>query len=334
MYDQSPLSPEKRRRLSRAHGGKSEARWFHRLDLLHKAGEILRRVVVGVYTVGFLHAGNFAYMALIATFAFFIVTAAVGGLLGSTDFGAGLIGSFLSTLPPDVAEVLRLPINSATTARSGPVLWLSGLVSLWTTGSLIESVREIQHTSYGTQPTRPFWHYRLSSIVVIIGSVLLSMMAFSVQFLMTGVQEFVSAHFPTAAANTFFVLGRIIPFLVLFLTLYALFHQTCPSSYRRPDCPKWPGAVLVSSWWLGATALLPVFLANVANYDLTYGSLAGAVIALIFFYIIGLGMVTGAQLNAALANEDEAAETTAEHAAAPSSDGAAEQEHMLERAQI
>ena len=330
MYDHSPLSPERRRRLSQKHGGKSEARWFHRLDLLHKAREILRRVGIGVYSVGFLHSGNFAYMALIAVFAFFIVVAAVGGIVGSTYFGAGLIGSFLSTLPPDVAEVLRAPIQSATTARSGPVLWLSGLVSLWTTGSLIETVREIQHAAYGTKATKPFWQYRLVSIVVIIGSVLLAIFAFSVQFLMTGIQEFVTAHFPTAAANTFFVLGRIIPFAVLFLTLYALFHQTCPSRYRRPDCPKWPGAVLVSTWWLGATALLPLFLANVADYDLTYGSLAGAVIALIFFYIIGLGMVTGAQLNAALANEDEAAETTAEHAAID----AAEQKHMLERAQL
>jgi membrane protein len=48
--------------------------------------------------------------------------------------------------------------------------------------------------------------------------------------------------------------------------------------------------------------LLPLFLTSMADYDLTYGSLAGVMIALIFFYLIGLGMVTGAQLNAALAN--------------------------------
>ena len=42
-----------------------------------------------------------------------------------------------------------------------------------------------------------------------------------------------------------------------------------------------------------------------ANYDLAYGSLAGVMVALIFFYLVGLGMVTGAQLNAALANATE-----------------------------
>ena len=53
------------------------------------------------------------------------------------------------------------------------------------------------------------------------------------------------------------------------------------------------------------TALLPGILASVTNYDLTYGSLAGAMIALIFFFIVGLGMVVGAELNAALAEAPE-----------------------------
>ena len=33
---------------------------------------------------------------------------------------------------------------------------------------------------------------------------------------------------------------------------------------------------------------------------MTYGSLAGVIIALLYFYIIGLGLVLGAQVNAAV----------------------------------
>ena len=58
-------------------------------------------------------------------------------------------------------------------------------------------------------------------------------------------------------------------------------------------------------WWLATTALLPVVLRNLGSYDLTYGSLAGVMIALIFFFIIGLGVVIGAELNAALAETPE-----------------------------
>jgi membrane protein len=41
------------------------------------------------------------------------------------------------------------------------------------------------------------------------------------------------------------------------------------------------------------------------SYDLTYGSLAGIMIALFFFWLVGLGMVVGAELNAALAESPE-----------------------------
>lgn len=53
------------------------------------------------------------------------------------------------------------------------------------------------------------------------------------------------------------------------------------------------------------TALLPMILSNLTNYDMTYGSLAGVMIALIFFFLVGLGLVVGAQLNAALAEADD-----------------------------
>ena len=306
MSSPSPLSPEERaRRVSP--DGANEARWFGRLNLSRKTWEIFKRVLTGVYTVGFLHAGNFAYMSLIAVFAFFIISASVGGLLCRTDFGIELIRSFLSTVPPNVADALRAPIESAITARSGPVLWLSALVGLWTTGSLIETIREIQHAAYGTVATRPFWRYRLTSIIIIIGAVLLAIIAFSTQFLLVTATEIIARFIPILDGKTLLlVLGRLLPFLILFGALYALLFQTTPSAYRDKTCPRWPGALTVALLWLAVTTLLPLFLANVSDYDLTYGSLAGAVIALIFFYMVGLAVVAGAQLNAALVNTGDA----------------------------
>ena len=43
------------------------------------------------------------------------------------------------------------------------------------------------------------------------------------------------------------------------------------------------------------------------SYDATYGSLAGVMVVLFFFYLIGLGVVIGAELNAALAESPEEA---------------------------
>ena len=68
---------------------------------------------------------------------------------------------------------------------------------------------------------------------------------------------------------------------------------------------KWPGPLFVTLWWLATTALLPIVLTSLGGYDLTYGSLAGVIIALFFFFVIGLGVVIGAELNAALAETPE-----------------------------
>ena len=78
-----------------------------------------------------------------------------------------------------------------------------------------------------------------------------------------------------------------------------------PAAYRTRRYPKWPGAVLTTAWWIATTAALPPLLRTIFAYDLTYGSLAGIMIALFFFWLVGLGMVMGAELNAALAETPE-----------------------------
>lgn len=58
-------------------------------------------------------------------------------------------------------------------------------------------------------------------------------------------------------------------------------------------------------WWIAVTLALPPLLASLLSYDATYGSLAGVMVALFFFYLVGLGMVMGAELNAALVEVED-----------------------------
>lgn len=307
MSEHSPLSPEARAHLPVVEQAEiSEASWFQHLDRYHQSWEVLKRMIVGVYSEGFVHAGNFAYLSLVVLFSFCIVAAAIAGAFGQTQSGLALIEAFFRTVPPGVAEALRGPVESAMTARSGPLLWFGAAVSLWTTASLIETFRDILHRAYGTTPHLHFWQYRLGSFATIVTSVLLAMLAFSAQVLVTAIQELVYRFIPAAQNVTgYFAWGRILPFVTLFVAIYIVFRSLTPRKYRDRVFPKWPGAALVSLWWLGCTAVLPWFLSSVSNYDLTYGSLAGVMVALIFFYLIGLGLVSGAQLNAALANRHE-----------------------------
>ncbi|MBO9714700.1 YihY/virulence factor BrkB family protein [Sphingomonas sp.] len=294
----SPESPEARRL---GLGTRPQHRRGIR-GFLDKSWVILKRVVVGTFEDGFTFAGNLAYLSLVTLFPFFIVAAAFARLIGKTGEGLHALDAFLRTVPPDVATVLRQPVHDVLEARTGSLLWFGAIVGLWTTAGFIETIRGILRQAYGVRSRTPFWRYRLGAIGLIVGSVILVMAAFSFQVALTAAEQFLYRVFPFASdAQRTISLTRLAPGLALFGALYMLFYSLTPGTYRKSKCPKWPGAALTTGWWLATTALLPGILASVTSYDLTYGSLAGAMIALIFFFIVGLGLVLGAELNAALA---------------------------------
>ncbi|MEO1046068.1 MAG: YihY/virulence factor BrkB family protein [Pseudomonadota bacterium] len=265
---------------------------------------VIRDVFERTYEDGFVLAGNFAYLSLLAIFPFFIVATTIAGTFGRTEYGYDAVEAFLIALPPSVARALSEPVQSTLTARSGPLLWFSVVVGLWTTASLIETIRDIIRRAYVVTDMRPFWHYRLGSIIGIILMVLVTMLAFSLGVLLQGAQEFVDAVLPfSTSVLGFIAFGQLATGLVLFGALFLLFRLLTPRSFRRARDRLWPGPLFITLWWMGLLALLPVFLNNIASYDLTYGSLAGVMVSLIFFFLIGLSMVIGAELNAALSRQ-------------------------------
>ncbi|MFM9977719.1 MAG: YihY/virulence factor BrkB family protein [Sphingomonadaceae bacterium] len=292
MQNISPQSPEERSKRRRVD-----------LKALGPGGgiyEVGKRVVVGVFNDGFIHAGNLAYLTLLTLFPFFIVIAALASLLGRSEDTLVAVGGFLATLPPEVRALLETPIVDVLTAQTGSLLWLGGLIGLWTVGSFIETVRDILRRAYGTTFSRPFWQYRLRSIGVIIGSVIVMMVAFSAQVLLAAAEQFVLRLVPFADDVASLIgLSKLVPLFIVWGALFLMIFSLTPGKYR--DAPKWPGALFIALWWYGALGLLPVILTQFADYDLTYGSLAGVIITLFFFWIIGLGIVIGAHLNAALA---------------------------------
>lgn len=264
---------------------------------------VVRRAAIGVYTDGFIHAGNIAYLALLTMFPFFIVMATLAQFFGRTPDVQLAVHSFLRTLPRSVREFIAQPIHDVLAAHNkGALLWLGTLVGLWTVGSFVETIRDILHRAYGTKPSKSFWHYRAGSILIIVVSVVLAMSAFSAQVVLTGAEQFVLHLLPFGdQIEPLISLSRIFPLLMLIAALYAMFATLTPMKYRFAPCPKWPGALFTAFWWMAVTMLLPVVVSAFGGYGRTYGSLAGVIITLIFFWLVGLGLVFGAHLNAALA---------------------------------
>lgn len=301
MRDVSPESPEARRTHPDAHP--------HRKGFIGHIGpgshvfEFIRRAVVGVYNDGFIHAGNLAYLTLLALFPFFIILAAAAQLIGRPDENLAAIHSLVRAFPVSTGEMVEATAVQVLSLRTGPLLWFGAAIGVWTVGSFIETIREILRRAYGTDYDRPFWQYRLIGVAIIVVAVGMLIAAFSMQIMLTAAEEFVARFLPATGT----VLDRIgntrfVPILMTFVASYMLFWSLAPRRYRGRGYPKWPGALFVTLWWYLALLLAPRILALFDGYTLTYGGLAGVMIAMLFFWVIGYGFVIAAHINAALAN--------------------------------
>lgn len=264
---------------------------------------VAARVITGTWSDGFVLAGNLAYLSLLTLFPFFIVVATVAGTFGRTADGVHAIATFLRTVPPDVGKLIAAPIREVIAARSQKgLLTLGIIVTLWTVSGFIETIREIVRRAYGTTSSRPVWEYRLGAMLLIVLAVALMLVAFAVQVMLTAIEQFVVRLLPIQDHLIGALgIGRVAPAAALFAALWGIFYVLTPKKIREGKCPTWPGPLLITVVWMGTTMLLPAILGLFGGYNLTYGSLAGVIVALLFFYIIGLGLVMGAQLNAALA---------------------------------
>jgi membrane protein len=268
------------------------------------ARAVLWRVTEDTFNDGFIHAGNLAYLSMLAIFPFFILGASLFELIGGRENAKEMILSVALALPDSVATVIVPVAETVVYARDGWLLWVGGALGLWTVSSLIETIRAVLRRAYGTPAQGAFWRYRLGSIGLILGAVVLLMLSLFSQVMIGGAQEVIGAAFPQLAELIGALsLSRLVPAFGLALSLYILFASLTPARFRRPRGRVWPGALFTTAWWIIVAAALPVVLRRFFTYDLTYGSLAGAVVTLLFFWLVGLGLVIGAELNAALALE-------------------------------
>jgi len=296
------FSPEARRRAVEALGSDPSIGKRAVGDVRGRPLVVLRRVAVGTWNDGFIHAGNLAYMSLLAIFPFFILGAAVLGTFGDPGDQSATVDAVQSALPPSVGNVIGPAARSAIEERGGLFLSAASLIAVWTITSLIETIRDILRRAYGTPHTTSFLWHRLVSSGIVISLMVLLILALVAQVLIGTAEETIDAFAPQLVhALGTLALSRIAPAVVVFGAIYFLFYWLAPPAYRLKRYPKWPGALVVTTWWVLVSLAFPPLIRSMFTISMTYGSLAGIMITLFFFWLIGLGVVVGAELNAALA---------------------------------
>jgi membrane protein len=89
--------------------------------------------------------------------------------------------------------------------------------------------------------------------------------------------------------------------LVIVSGILAILYYSAPN-VRQPGF-RWvsPGSALAVVLWITASALFALYVANFSSYNKTYGTLASAIVFLVWLWITNIAILLGAELNAELA---------------------------------
>lgn len=251
---------------------------------------------------GLMMAGHLSFITLLAFFPFLIFLVALGGFVGRTEAGAELVAVMFYVMPPLVKEGLEGPIMEVLERPRGDLLTIGILFTIWTAGSALEAVRHVINRAHGAVEYRPLWRRRatsLSFVILFSGLIVLGVMLLVVGPIAYGYVEDwfdLDPGWNIAFVGLRFGLTSLI-FLMAVVTLY----QILPARRLRMR-HTFPGAVLVVILWVAAAGAFSRYLGAVGGYDVTYGSLGGIIVALLFFYVVGAIFILGAEFNAALAH--------------------------------
>lgn len=243
-------------------------------------------------------AGYIAYSAFLSAFPFAIFATALGASFVSPEESDAIIDALFDLAPGHVAQTLEPVVRSVTQGQGNNLVTISGLGGLWVASNAIEAIRVGFDRAYATPQPRHFVVRRL----VAIGFVLLATLTFGLlgaliiaaPLALTLAEQAAGFSAPVGVGLVRYGLG--LGMLTLFLFQLHLLLPT-----RRPPRRRlWPGiATSVALWALGAYGF-SLYLAAAPSYSITYGTLAGVIVTLLFFYLTGAAILLGAQVNAVL----------------------------------
>ena len=175
---------------------------------------------------------------------------------------------------------------------------LSAMFAIWIASNAVEAFRIAFDRAYEVDDPRTFFENRaLAIILVFVGAVVAALLGVSIilsPIIISIVDEQLPGRLPPMAGYATYAIG-----IIVFMGFMLLMHRVLPGRSMR-GTRLWPGVIVTTVLWIAAARLFTFYLSSAASYTVTYGTLAGVIIVLMFFYITGATIIFGAEFNAAV----------------------------------
>lgn len=204
-------------------------------------------------------------------------------------------------VPPSALGTVLEAFNQTAAAASTGKITFGLVAALWSASVGFSAIQGTLNVVYRVKETRPYWRARLSAIgVTFLLSIVVSLMLaslliadFCARLAHLRIREHLLA---VLTANSVRTIGWLLATAFLSL-LFALIY------YFGPDVKvsrwRWltPGAAFGMLGWLLGSLGLRVYVHYFNNYSATYGSLGTVIILLTWFYLSGLMLLLGGEIN-------------------------------------
>ena len=250
--------------------------------------------------------GRAAELGFYFLFALFPTLFSASSILGlaarSADQFYDKLLNYLALVIPTSALGTILETFNETTAAATPGKVTFGLIAaIWSASVGISAIQDTLNVVYKVQDTRSFLRARIYAIgltiilTVVVTLILIAMLGGDLVAAVANHRIY--NHFLSiAAAFSAKLIGGTIATALLALS-FAVIYYWAPDVKAR--CWHWltPGGTIGILGWLLASFGLRIYLHFFNSYSVTYGSLGAVIILLTWFYITGLMLLVGAEIN-------------------------------------
>ena len=245
-----------------------------------------------------------AALTFYAVLAIFPATLAVISLLHVVGQGRTTADAMLdiadSLGPADMADTLRQPIEAMTTAPAAGWGLLIGLAgALWSASGYVGAFGRAMNHIYEVHEGRPFWKLRPTMLLVtLVAVVLIGLVGLGLVITGPVAHAIGDSVGLRDATVTVWNVAKWPVILAMIVVVVALLYWATPNI--RHSKFRWitAGSVLAILTWVAASLLLALYVSKFADYDKTYGSLAGVVVFLVWLYVTNIALLFGAEVDA------------------------------------
>ncbi|EDF4889192.1 YihY family inner membrane protein [Listeria monocytogenes] len=247
-------------------------------------------------------SGNAAQLAYYMLFSIFPMLLIAATLLAYLHIDKDSVFNMIKEFAPDqIMDFLEENLNNLLTQKNGGLLSIGIIATLWSASNGMNAVMKSLNKAYGVTNKRNYVVQRLLSMfftlamLATVGATLL-LLVFGQQIGMFLINHLnFSEDFLSFWNNLRWTVTLIVIFVV-----FTFLYWVAPNR-RSTLISVLSGALFSTIGWTVASLGFAYYVNNFGNYSATYGSIGVIIILMLWFYLTGIILMIGGELNATLA---------------------------------